>query len=100
METEANLWVQRDLQSLYGERDLIRIITCQLLDNICEGPRKGPSIWEVPTGCSPLNKVKKPSSVVNVDTGSCEDSFMESEGKQADWRTGRMSPIKWCQEKE
>lgn len=100
METEANLWVQCDLQSLYGERDLVRIITCQLLDNVCEGLRKEPSIWEVPTVCSPLAEVKKPSTVVHVDTGSCEDSFRVSEGKQAAWRTNRLSQIKLFQEKE
>lgn len=50
--------------------------------------------------CSPLTKVKRPSNIVNVDTGSCEDSFRVSEGKQAGWRTNRLSLIKWCQEKE
>ena len=100
METEANLSVQCDLQSLYRARDLVRIITCQLLDNVCEGLRKEPSIWEVPTVCSPLAEVKKPSTVVHVDTGSCEDSSRVSEGKQADWRTNRLSQIKWCREKE
>lgn len=70
------------------------------MDNVSEGSGTVPSIWEVQSVCSPLAKVKQPSSVFDVDTGSCADSFMALQKTRSGLENKERGRRNRCQEKE